>query len=64
MVSKLTGEYQLTLDATIDEIIGRCREMKLRAAGSKRRLNRDFTVFLTAKTVHALYSPSRQTFAL
>jgi hypothetical protein len=64
MVSKLTGEYQLTLDTVIDEMIGRCREMKLRAAGSKRRLNRDFTVLLTARTVHALYSPSRQTFAL
>jgi hypothetical protein len=64
MVSKLTGEYQLTLDTAIDEMIGRCRDMKLRAAGSKRRLKRDFTVLLTAKTAHALYSPSRQTFAL
>jgi len=63
-VSKATGEYQLTLDEVLDEIIGRCRELKLRAVGSERQLIRDFTVLLTAKTVHALYSPSRRSFAL
>jgi hypothetical protein len=63
-VSKSTGEYQLTLDDVLDEIIGRCRELKLRTAGSERQLTRDFTVLLTAKTVHLLYSPSRRSFAL
>ena len=63
-VSKSTGEYQLTLDDVLDEIIGRCRELRLRAVGSQRQLIRDFTVLLTAKTVHALYSPSRRSFAL
>ena len=63
-VSKATGEYQLTLDAVLDEMIGRCRDLKLRAAGSERSLIRDFTVLLTAKTVHSLYSPSRRSFAL
>jgi putative zinc-binding metallo-peptidase len=63
-VSKSTGEYQLTLDDVLDEIIGRCRELKLRAVGSQRQLIRDFTVLLTAKTVHSLYSPSRRSFAL
>lgn len=63
-VSKATGEYQLTLDAVLDEMIGRCRALKLRAAGSERSLTRDFTVLLTAKTVHSLYSPSRRSFAL
>jgi len=65
LVSKWTGEYQLTLDAVLDEMIDRCRELKLRAAGSERQLRIDFTVLLTAKTVHSLYSPSRrQWFAL
>jgi hypothetical protein len=65
LVSKWTGEYQLTLDAVLDEMIDRCRELKLRAAGSERKLRLDFTVLLTAKTVHSLYSPSRrQWFAL
>ena len=33
MVSKWTGEYQLTLDTVLDEMIDRCRELKLRAVG-------------------------------
>jgi hypothetical protein len=60
IVSKWTGEYQLTLDAVFDEVIGRCRELKLRAVGPERQLRMDFIVFLTAKTVHSLYSPSRR----
>ena len=63
-VAKTTGEYQLTVDEALDEIIGRCRKLKLRAVGSERQLIRDFTVLLTARTVHALYSPSRRFFAL
>jgi hypothetical protein len=60
IVSKWTGEYQLTLDAVFDDMIGRCRELKLRAAGSERQLRMEFIVLLTAKTVHSLYSPSRR----
>lgn len=63
-VSRATGEYQLTLDDVLDEIIKRCRELKLRAVGSERQLTRDITVLLTARTVHALYNPSRRSFAL
>jgi Putative zinc-binding metallo-peptidase len=65
LVSKWTGEYQLTLDMVLDEMVDRCQELKLRAVGSDRQLRQDFTVLLTAKTVHSLYSPSRrQWFAL
>ncbi len=60
LVSTWTGEYQLTLDAVLDEMIERCRELKLRAPGDRRKLRMDFTVLLTAKTVHSLYSPSRR----
>ena len=60
MVSKWTGEYQLTLDAVLDDMIDRCRELRLRAVGSERQLMMDFAVLLTAKTVHSLYSPSRR----
>ena len=59
-VAKWTGEHQLTLDAVIDTMIGRCRELKLRAVGPERQLAMDFTVLLTAKAVHSLYSPSRR----
>jgi hypothetical protein len=64
MVAKWTGQYQLTLDALLDEMIARCRALKLRAPGSERRMMVDFTVLLTAKTVQSLYSPSRRWFAL
>jgi hypothetical protein len=60
LVSKWTGEYQLTLDTVLDEMMERCRELKLRAVGSERQLRTDFTVLLTAKTVHSLYSPLRR----
>ena len=60
LVSKWTGEYQLTLDTVLDEMIERCRELKLRAVGSERQLRLDFTVLITAKTVHSLYSPLRR----
>ena len=36
MVAKWTGENQLTLDAVLDDMIGRCRELNLRAVGSER----------------------------
>jgi hypothetical protein len=65
VVARWTGEYQLTLDSVLDDMIDRCRELKLRAPGPERQLRTDFTVLLTAKTVHSLYSPSRrQWFAL
>ena len=38
MVSKWTGEYQLTLDAVLDDMIVRCRDLKLRAVGPERQL--------------------------
>ena len=60
VVSKWTGELQLTLDAVFDDMIGRCRQLKLRAVGSKRQLRLDFTVLLTAKTMDSIYSSTRR----
>jgi hypothetical protein len=60
VVSKWTGEYQLTLDVIFDDMINRCRQLKLRAVGSERRLRMEFIVLLTAKTVDSLYGPSRR----
>jgi hypothetical protein len=60
LVAKWTGENQLTLDSVLDDIITRCREHNLRAVGSERRLFMDFTVLLTAKTMHALFGASRR----
>jgi hypothetical protein len=60
LVSQWTGENQLTLDAVLDDMIARCREHNLRAVGSERKLFMDFTVLLTAKTMHALFGTSRR----
>lgn len=60
MVSKWTEEYQLTLDHVLDEMIDRCGELGLRVTGPEEQLRTDFTLLLTAMTVHSLYDPSRQ----
>ncbi|MPZ41467.1 MAG: hypothetical protein GEU95_26160 [Rhizobiales bacterium] len=60
LVARWTGENQLTLDAVLDDMITRCREHNLRAVGSERKLLMDFTILLTAKTMHALFGPSRR----
>jgi hypothetical protein len=59
-VARWTGENQLTLDAVLDDMISRCRELDLRAPGSDRKLAINFTILLTAKTMHALFGPSRR----
>lgn len=56
LVSRWTGEYQFTLEQVLNDMIGRCRELKLRAVGSERKLCMDFAVLLTVKTMHFLYS--------
>jgi hypothetical protein len=60
LVAKWTGEYQLTFDAVLEDMIARCRRLKLRAVGPERELMMEFTVLLTAKTMHALFGPSRR----
>ena len=60
MVSKWTGEYQYTLDTILEEMIGRCSELKLRASGQEQQLKLDFAVLITVKTMHYLYSLSRR----
>ena len=60
LVARWTGENQLTLDAVLDDMISRCRELDLRAVGAEHKLVLDFTVLVTAKTMHALFGPSRR----
>lgn len=63
LVSTWTGEYQFTLDQVLKDMIGRSRELKLRAAGPERRLRMEFAVLLTVKTMDFHYS-RRNWFAL
>lgn len=55
-VTRWTGEYEFTMDAVLHDMIGRARELKLRAPGRDRQLLLDFTGMLAVKTVHHLYS--------
>ncbi len=55
MVSRWTGEYEFTLDQVLNDMIVRCRELRLRAAGPERRLRVDFALLLTVKTMQFLY---------
>lgn len=63
LVATWTGEYQFTLEQVLNDMIGRSRELKLRAAGPERRLKMEFAVLLTVKTMDFHYS-RRNWFAL
>jgi Putative zinc-binding metallo-peptidase len=56
LVSRWTGEYEFTLEQVLNDMIGRCRELKLRVAGSERQARMDFAVLLAVKTMHFLHS--------
>lgn len=63
LVATWTGEYQFTLEQVLNDMIGRSRELKLRAAGPEKRLKMEFAVLLTVKTMDFHYS-RRNWFAL
>jgi len=63
LVSNWTGEYQFTLEQVLKDMIGRSRQLKLRAVGPERRLKMEFAVLLTVKTMDFHYS-RRNWFAL
>lgn len=56
LVANWTGEYQFTLNQVLNDMIGRSRELKLRAAGPEKRLKIDFAILLTVKTMDFHYS--------
>ncbi len=60
MVSKWTREYRPALDAVLSDMIARCRDLQLRAAGPERQLIVDFALLLMARTIDSLYSPARR----
>ena len=60
IVARWTGEHQLTLDSLLNDMIVRCRELKLRAVGDEDQLRMDFSVLFTAKTVLSLYGSGRR----
>jgi hypothetical protein len=59
-VAKWTGQYQLNIDAVLGDMMIRCRDLDLRAAGPERQLVIDFTALLTSKIVKSLYTHTRR----
>lgn len=60
VVSKWTGEYQFTLDTVLGDMIGRCRELRLRVVGHDRQLLTDFMVLLTARAMEFIANHGRR----
>ena len=54
-ISLFTGEYQFTVDQVLRDIIGRCRELRLRLTKGERQTKLDFAIMLTVHTVHLLH---------
>ena len=60
IVSRWTGEYQFSLDQVLTDMIGLCRELRLRVVGPERQVLTDFMVLLTARTMSFLVGQGRR----
>jgi hypothetical protein len=56
IVTDWTGIYQYTIDKVLEDIIVRCRELKLRIATPEDTTSQEFTVLLTVQVMNFLHS--------
>jgi len=56
LVSEWTGSYQYTIDQVIEDMIDRCRELKLRLKFPEEKTKMDFMLVLTVQTMNHLHS--------
>jgi hypothetical protein len=56
VVSSWTGIYQYTIDQVLEEMIERCRQLKLRLKVPEDEARQQFTVVLTVQTMNYLHS--------
>jgi hypothetical protein len=56
IVADWTGIYQYTIDKVLEDMITRCRELKLRLAVPEEQDRYEFTVLLTVQTMNYLHS--------
>jgi hypothetical protein len=54
-VALWTGEYQYTIDQVLQEMISRCRQLRLRLDRSEAKTKQDATVLLTVQTMNYLH---------
>ena len=59
MVARWTGQYEYTLDQVLREVIGRCRELRLRLARPPEQTRIDAAIMLTVSSMNFLYSGRR-----
>ncbi|HZL99064.1 MAG TPA: hypothetical protein VFD43_02330 [Planctomycetota bacterium] len=59
LIARWLGGHEFTLELVLDDMIGRCRQLKLRVAGQEPKLLGDFAVLLTARTVQVLHGRRR-----
>ena len=65
MLNGSHDDYLLTLDAVLDDMIERCRALKLKASGSPPKLRTQLANLVTNREVRSLYdSTRRQRFAV
>jgi hypothetical protein len=62
LVSGWTGIYQYTIDQVLEEMIARCRELKLRLAVPDDQARQEFTVLLTVQVMNYLHSGGHRVF--
>jgi hypothetical protein len=56
VVADWTGIYQYTIDKVLEDIIARCRELKLRLKAPEEQTRHEFTVLLTVQVMNYLHS--------
>ena len=62
VVASWTGIYQYTIDQVLEDMIARCRELKLRLAVPEDQARQEFTVLLTVQTMNYLHSGGHRLF--
>jgi len=62
VVADWTGIYQYTIDQVLEDMIARCRELKLRLAVPEEQARQAFTVLLTVQTMNHLHSGGHRLF--
>jgi len=62
VVAGWTGIYQYTIDQVLEDMVERCRELKLRLAVPEEQARQEFTVLLTVQAMNYLHSGGHRLF--
>ena len=62
VVANWTGIFQYTIDQVLEDMIARCRELKLRLAVPEDVARQEFTVLLTVQAMNYLHSGGHRLF--